>query len=120
MMMIKYSYPVSRLYNETVATLADGRTVTVNTQYESVFSHRHLSDGCGAMVRMGGRCDCGALDGIDIPALVADARANGLFGTTPKPEMTPEQIDTWRREEAEYERSRRSIEDAMTLGGRSF
>lgn len=108
-----YRYPASRMYNETVATLEDGRVVTINTQYGVVLPHGQHADDCDQINKMGGRCSCGMLDGIDVDALVADARERGLCGVAPKPEATPEERARRAAELDEYERSRREIERAM-------
>jgi len=80
---MKYGYPTNGNYAETVATLADGRLVTIDTQYGCVTPHGQHADGCAQVTQMGGVCDCGLLAGIDTAALVADARANGLRGRAP-------------------------------------
>ena len=63
-----YEYPVSGNYAETVATLADGRRVSVDVQYDQVYP-------VGLTL---------TLEGIDTAALVADARARGRFGRAPR------------------------------------
>ena len=96
--MTSYAYPINGLYNETVATLDDGRVVTINTQYAAVLPHGKHADNCDQINKMGGRCNCGLLDGIDVAALVADARINGKRGPAPvecKPEA-PVKIDSSR------------------------
>lgn len=96
--MAIYDYPINGLYNETVATLDDGRVVTINTQYAVVLPHGKHADNCDQINKMGGRCNCGLLDGIDVEALVADARINGKRGERPverKPEA-PVKIDSSR------------------------
>ena len=90
-----YKYPMNGLYNETIATLPDGRTVTVNTQY-SVVDVEHAPD-CD-MNRPGGRyiapprtCTCGnAMSAADTDELVADARINGKRG---RPEKSVSHIE---------------------------
>lgn len=79
----KYDYPASGHYAETVATLKDGRVVTVDTQYGAVLPHGRHADDCEQVTRMGGRCTCGLLAGIDVAALVADARLHGKRGAAP-------------------------------------
>lgn len=103
----KYEHTISGAYNETVATLEDGRIVTVNTQYSAVLPHgQHASD-CDQINKMGGRCTCGMLDGIDVAALVSDARINGKRGPKPTPKPTAEEIERTEREIAEIEAQRR-------------
>lgn len=82
----QYDYPASGLYNETIATIG-GKDYTVNTQYECVAPrgpHPHIC----AVYKMGGRCDCGMLNGIDVNALVTDARKNGKMGLPPRQEIS--------------------------------
>ncbi len=86
-----YDYPFGGQCNETVATLEDDRVVTVNTQYAVVAPHGQHAADCDQINKMGGRCTCGLLDGIDVVALVADARERGRFGrapVAPQPETT--------------------------------
>ena len=66
-MKATYTHPITGQYNETVATLEDGRKIVVNTQYE------HL-----------GPLGSATLDGIDTAALISDARINGKFGYAPR------------------------------------
>lgn len=81
--MTTYSHPANGAYNETTATLDDGRVMTVNTQYNAVLPHgKHAAD-CDQINKMGGRCTCGMLAGVDVAALIADARINGRFGRAP-------------------------------------
>jgi len=75
-----YDYGVNGEYAETVATLGDGRKMLVNTQYATVCSLGRHADSCSQVTKIGGRCDCGKLDGVNIDALIADARVNGKFG----------------------------------------
>ncbi|NUQ71697.1 MAG: hypothetical protein HUU17_12880 [Chthonomonadales bacterium] len=103
----KYEYPITGAYNETTATLDDGRVVTVNTQYGVVLSHGSHKADCDQLTKMGGRCTCGLLDGIDVAALVADARANGKRGPKPMPKPTAGEIERSAREIAELEAQRR-------------
>ena len=95
-MTIRYEYPVGGEYNQTVAILEDGRRMWINTQYATA-DVRHADD-CAKMVARRSKinicesyaaeraaaCTCGALDGIDTEALIADARINGKRGTPPK------------------------------------
>ena len=101
-----YEYPMSGEYAETVATLEDGRVVTVDTQYAVVLPHGKHADNCDQINKMGGRCTCGLLDGIDVPALVADARINGKRGRKPEPSLSREEIERNQREIAEMEARR--------------
>jgi hypothetical protein len=82
--MVTYEYPVNGASNETLAILDDGRRCVVNTQYGTVSPLGKHSDTCAQVTRMGGRCDCGLLDGINVIAIVADARKNGLRGEAPQ------------------------------------
>ena len=84
-----YRYPVSGRYNETEATLSDGRVVVINTQYGRVDVIGEHAATCGQLTQIGGHCTCGLLDGIDIAALVADAREHGLFGAPQRGECEP-------------------------------
>lgn len=110
-----YDYPASRQYNETVATMEDGRVMTVDTQYAVVLPHGEHADDCDQVNKMGGRCTCGLLDGIDVPALVADARERGLCGAPPKPAVSDEQRARNRAELDEYERHHRAVWAAMGI-----
>ena len=103
-----YEYPLGGTYAETIATLADGRVVTINTQYACVLPHGNHAEDCEQLTKMGGRCTCGLLDGIDVEALVADARANGKRGREPRPEPTPAEIERRERVDAEFEARRRA------------
>jgi hypothetical protein len=89
MIATTYEYPASERYNETVAVLPDGRRMTVDTQYAVVLPHGDHADGCAQVNVMGGRCDCGKLAGVDVGALVTEARANGRFGRAPKTRVAP-------------------------------
>lgn len=95
-----YDYPMSGGYAETVATLADGRVLTVDTQYSCVLAHGKHAKTCDQINKMGGRCNCGLLAGVDIEALVTEARANGKFG---RPVVAP----VVKKEEAESPASKR-------------
>lgn len=79
----RYDYPANGQYNETVATLADSRCVTVNSQYGCVMPKGNHAATCDQINNIGGSCNCGLLAGIDILALVADARLRGMFGSRP-------------------------------------
>ncbi|MFA5054126.1 MAG: hypothetical protein WC565_08705 [Parcubacteria group bacterium] len=103
-----YAYPMGGAYAETVATLSDGRICTINTQYGCVLPHGEHAEDCEQLTKMGGRCTCGLLDGIDVEALVADARANGKRGYAPEPEPTREQIDRYWAIETEMDARRRA------------
>jgi hypothetical protein len=94
-MQATYDYPQDGGYADTVATLADGRKLWINTQYSNVVA-RHaagchkgpcsisLSNVCAEGARRrAAACTCGALAGVDDVAMVADARINGKFGRPP-------------------------------------
>jgi len=76
-------------YADTVATI-NGKRYAVNTQYSIVSPWRHLRDDCEMLKKMGGKCTCGAMDGIDVAAVIADARINGKYGVPPRPTETTE------------------------------
>ena len=101
-----YEYPMGGQNAETVATLEDGRVVTINTQYACVFPHGNHKADCDQINKMGGRCTCGLLDGIDVAALVADARINGKRGRKPEPKPSREEIERNQREIAEMDARR--------------
>lgn len=103
----KYEHTMSGAYNETIATLEDGRVVAVNTQYGAVLPHGKHAEDCEQVCKMGGRCTCGMLDGIDVVALVADARTNGKRGPKPTPKPSAEEIERTEREIAEMDAQRR-------------
>lgn len=96
-MEITYAYPVNKAYNETLATLGDGRRFVINTQYKEVLPLGSHSEGCAQ--HNWGRCDCGFNDemlaGIDTEAMIADARINGLFGAAPKAATKPGKPSTY-------------------------
>jgi hypothetical protein len=100
---VGYEYPTSGQYAETVATLEDGRVVTIDTQYACVLPHGNHTADCDQINTMGGRCTCGLLAGIDVAALVADARINGKRGRKPKPTPSREEIERNQREVAEMD-----------------
>lgn len=104
----KYEYPMNGASAETIATLPGGRVVTVNAQYSCVLPHGDHAEDCEQLTKMGGRCACGLLDGIDVEALVADARANGKMGHAPKQEPSREEIARRERVDAEFEAQRRA------------
>lgn len=70
-------------YAETVAVFEDGTQAIVDCQYGVVLPLGKHADDCDQINKMGGRCTCGLLDGIDVEALVADARINGKRGFEP-------------------------------------
>ena len=70
MIATAYQYPTSGAYNQTIAILPQGRA-TINTQYGDVTACRDS--------------DPATLDGIDISALIAEAREHGKFGYAPRP-----------------------------------
>lgn len=90
-MTTTYGYPANGAYNETVATIGDRRYL-VNTQYSAVYpiGVKH-ADTCEQICKMGGRCTCGLLAGVDTTALIVDGRANGKFGKEPQPVVIHEQ-----------------------------
>jgi hypothetical protein len=79
----RYDYPANGGYADTVATLADGRRMLVNSQYADVSPYGVHAADCEQLTKMGGHCTCGLLAGIDVRSLVADARINGIFGAAP-------------------------------------
>jgi len=85
---VSYEYPIGGQYNETVAKLIDGRTAWINTQYGTV-DVRH-ADECAISKQTAcypkAKCTCGAMELIDVEALVDDARANGKTGYAPQAE----------------------------------
>jgi hypothetical protein len=88
-MKLTYQYPKNGQYNETVAIDEAGRRYAVNTQYATVHPQGKHAVTCSQVTKMGGRCDCGLLVGIDTTAMIADARLNGLFGPAPAPASAP-------------------------------
>jgi len=77
---VKYERPLgSGMYATYQATLADGRLVTINTQYDAVLPHHGHLDTCPQVTMMGGRCTCAA--NADIMALagalIAEAHTTG-------------------------------------------
>jgi hypothetical protein len=106
-----YSYPQNGQYNETIATLDDGRVVTINTQYACVLPHGDHAEDCEQLTKMGGSCTCGLLDGIDVEAIVADARINGKRGRESKPTVSSAEIE--RRERAIDEMDARRRADGL-------
>lgn len=105
-MAVSYDYPMDGQYAETVATLEDGRVVTINTQHACVLPHGNHASDCDQMNKWGGLCTCGLLDGIDVAALVADARINGKRGRKPEPKPSREEIERNQREIAEMDARR--------------
>jgi len=97
-MEIKYEHTMTGQYNETIAIIDDGRRISVDTQYGMCAPLGKHADGCSQVTKMGGRCDCGMLDGIDCDALIADAKINGKFGAAPQPAPinTDVHINEWR------------------------
>src|SRR3990167_8295447 len=85
MIAITYDYPAWVGYADTTATLADGRQVEINTQYRQVRPLGRHPTTCAQVAKMGGVCDCGLIDGIDVAALVAEARVHGKFGKPARP-----------------------------------
>jgi len=93
---VSYDYPPSEGYADTVATMRDGRVMHVNTQYSCVLPHGEHAAECDQLNKMGGRCTCGLLDGIDVAALVADARVRGKRGRRPTPPPDMREANTKR------------------------
>ncbi len=87
-MEIEYSHKFGGGYAETIATI-DGNKFLIDTQHEVVLPLGDHADDCDQLNKMGGRCTCGKLDGIDIKSLILDARKNGKLGQEP---YTKEQI----------------------------
>ena len=102
---VSYEYPMGGQYAETVGTLEDGRVVTIDTQYACVLPQGRHGNHCDQINKMGGRCTCGLLDGIDVAALVADARINGKRGRKPE-RQAQEEIERNQREIAEMDARR--------------
>jgi len=100
---VSYDYPMSGQYAETVGVLEDGRVVLIDTQYACVLPHCNHKPDCDQVNKMGGHWTCGLLDGIDVAALVADARANGKCGRKPEPKPSREEIERNQREIAEMD-----------------
>ena len=88
---VSYEYPMGGQYAETVATVSP---------------HGNHKADCDQINKMGGRCTCGLLDGIDVAALVADARINGKRGRKPKSKPSREEIERNQREIAEMDARR--------------
>lgn len=96
-MTTRYEYPVDGGYADTVAVLDDGRRLWINTQYSEVLARHadgcpkgHCAESCSNVCDEGARrrkatCTCGALDGVDEAAVLADARVYGRCGREPKP-----------------------------------
>jgi hypothetical protein len=103
---VSYEYPMGGQYVETVGTLEDGRVVTIDTQYACVLPHGNHKADCDQINKMGGRCTCGLLDGIDVAALVADARIRGKRGRKPEPKPSREEIERNQREITEMDARR--------------
>lgn len=103
MISATYGYPSNDSYSETLATLQDGRKVTVNVQYAVVLPHDgHVPTvrpadggagvGCPQLTKIGGRCTCAANADImgQADALVIEAREHGKFG---RPERVCEPVE---------------------------
>ena len=87
-MKITYDYPTDGSYNETVATTDAGRQFIVCPQYEAVYPINVThAENCDQINKMGGLCNCGHLENIDIRLLIDDAATNGKFGYAP---VTPQ------------------------------
>ena len=74
-----------------VATMDDGRIMHVILQYGRVLPHGRHADDCEQVSRIGGHCTCGLLDGVDIDAVLAGARA--YIRETPATPATQETAD---------------------------
>ena len=96
-----YEYPFRERYNETVAVMPNGDRINIDVQY-GVASPlgQHAAD-CSLKAKIGGRCDCGRLNGIDVPALIAEARDAGKIGS-----------ESQSRERAEWDRLKAQHPDA--------
>ena len=81
--MTRYEHTINGRYNETIAILADGREMVINIQYGTIHPLGKHGSTCEQETRMGGVCNCGLLDGVDVAALVADAREHGKLGPAP-------------------------------------
>lgn len=88
----RYEHAASGGYADTVAVLADGRRLEINTQYSIISPLVAHSATCDQVCKMGGRCNCGLLDGVDAAALVAHARLHGKRGPAPLPPMEPRKL----------------------------
>lgn len=82
-----FAHPIQGTSNETVAIFADGSRAHVCPQYNAILPCGDHADDCDQLTTMGGRCTCGLLDDIDVPALLADAIARGKFGQAPVPRV---------------------------------
>lgn len=88
-MNVTYENHVSGRHNMTVATLEDGRVMSVDLQYGVVLPRGTHAVGCDQTTKIGGRCNCGMLDGVDVDALVEHARQHGRRGPAPTRETEP-------------------------------
>jgi len=77
-----YQHPSNDNYSETIATLPDGRRVTVDVQYAAILPHDGHEATCPQSVKIGGRCTCASNADIMAQggALIAEAREHGKFG----------------------------------------
>ena len=80
---MEYKYPINDSYSQTTAILDDGRQMTVDTHRSLVIPMGTHADGCSVGDEPRGHCDCGALDGVDVEAMLADAKEHGKFGREP-------------------------------------
>lgn len=59
-------------YADYVVILDDGRKLHVNTQYETIHAHEHLTDDCPAYTTMGGVCGC--IPDVDQESVIQQCR----------------------------------------------
>jgi len=71
----RWEHPHYLPFNELIAVLGDGRKLSVCVQYHSVQPLGEHAPTCSMVTKMGGTCDCGLLDDIDVEAILADAKA---------------------------------------------
>ena len=91
-MEIEYDHKINGGYADTIATI-NGDRFAINTQYGAVLPLGNHAADCDQINKMGGQCTCGKLNGIDIEALICDARENGKFGPEPKEQIEHKPVD---------------------------